>query len=104
MINSQAKGKRFEQWVVSWLKGLGFASARRSGPGFDGEDILGVSGLYIECKHCESWHLFAWIAKAKARCKGQPWIIVAKRNRDDPVMIMDLKLGQELLEKIKEVS
>ena len=89
MIDPRAKGKRFEQWAVNWFKDAGYIYARRSGLGFDGEDILGVP-FYVECKHCEHWHLHEWIEKAKDRANGRSWVIIAKRNKEKPVIITEL--------------
>lgn len=44
----------------------------------------------IECKNQESWAVHSWIDQARSNQeKGTAWLLIAKRNRSKPVVIMD---------------
>ena len=66
--------------------------------GQPGPDIRLVGGALhlfpfaVECKYQESWQIHQWIDQAKGNVDEtvhDSWLIVAKRNRTDPVIIMD---------------
>jgi len=45
----------------------------------------------VECKAQESWSIPAWIKQAQANeMVGTDWLLVAKRSREKPVIIMDM--------------
>lgn len=57
----------------------------------------------VECKAQESWSVPSWIEQAKAnQLPGTDWLLVAKRSRKDPVVIMDLDAFFRLLDRIPE--
>lgn len=56
----------------------------------------------VECKRCETWAVHTWIKQAKDNIiKGTMWLIVARRNRDKPVVMMDFEDFIKLMERVK---
>ena len=54
----------------------------------------------VECKNQERWDVHTWIEQAKTNeLKGTDWIVVAKRNHKDPVVILDVDVFFKLLKK-----
>jgi len=45
----------------------------------------------VECKNTERLNL--WAAVKQARSYGDNWIVAAGRNREKPILIMDLETG-----------
>lgn len=89
---SRNKGKRGEQELATKLKGLGFDGAYRSqqycGSAVSA-DLLGVPGVHVEVKRCESLSLYKAYEQAKRdtgdsgyiptlfhRRNGKPWLVV----------------------------
>jgi hypothetical protein len=65
MVNSRAKGARYERQVELWLSSqFGDRITRTNRSGFDGEDF-DLDGLVsIEVKNCARLELSAWLAQA----------------------------------------
>lgn len=54
-------------------------------------EALKLFPFSIECKRQEAWDVQGWIRHAKEnQIPGTDWLLVAKRSRQDPVVIMDL--------------
>ena len=52
----------------------------------------------VECKAQESWAVHSWIDQAKSnQTKNTDWLIIAKRSRQKPVVIIDAEQFFELL-------
>lgn len=107
------KGQRLQKWVcekISKLLGLPYgvdeqiASRESSQPGTDirlvGEAKTRLK-LSIECKNQERWDIHSWIKQAKAnQAEGTNWLLVAKRNHEDPVVIVSANVFFKMLERI----
>lgn len=103
--SAKDKGRRLQQWVcrqISNLTGYEWGSSGEDKPiesrpmGQRGVDVRmesQVKQLFpfsVECKSQESWGVHAWIKQAiENQTPGTDWLIVAKRSRQKPVIIMD---------------
>lgn len=98
----KAKGQNLQKLVaakIGALLGLEWGKDKLIAPrpsGQSGTDIILIGEaeerfpFSIECKFCESWAVPKWIEQAKANEKdGTYWMLVAKRSRKNPVVIMD---------------
>ncbi len=59
----------------------------------------------VECKWQEKWSVPEWIEQAqKNRLPGTYWLLVMKRSRKDPVVVLDAGLFFEILnsEKVRD--
>jgi hypothetical protein len=57
----------------------------------------------VECKYQETWALPAWIKQAKANQKeGTDWLLILRKNRMDPVVIMDGAVFFEILKRLEK--
>jgi hypothetical protein len=110
----KAKARALQKWVcakVSELTGFDFGKdeAIESRPmGQKGVDVRltpEVKRLFpfsVECKFCEGWSVPGWIEQAqKNRVSGTDWLLVLKRSRQEPVVLMDASAFFELLEKMR---
>lgn len=112
--SAKAKGRNLQKWVceqISLLTGIPWSSNGKedcpisSRPmGQSGTDVRlesHVKKLFpfsVECKWCESWSVPAWIEQAKTNQeKGTNWLLICKRSRNNPVVIMDAEAFFELL-------
>lgn len=119
--SNKAKGRRLQYWVAEKV-------AQLLGVTFDQQDDLcpvhsremGQSGsdtfirdkelakkfpYSIECKNTEKVNLYAFIEQAKSNTKeGQQWLVVHKKNRSKPVVIVDADHFFELLASIIKVG
>lgn len=98
----KAKGRRLQQFVaerISKLLNLPWGPdelIRSREMGQSGTDISLIGEARdnfpysIETKNQENWSVHAWIKQAKANCtKDTDWLLVAKRNRNAPVVMID---------------
>lgn len=111
--SAKAKGRALQQWVaqkISELTGYEWGSSGDDKPiesrpmGQSGMDIRMESQVKekfpfaVECKAQESWGVHSWIEQAKTnQTKDTDWIVIAKRSRQKPVVIMDAEVFFELL-------
>jgi len=76
--------------------------------GLSGVDIilrgeaLKLFPFSIENKNCEKWNdILKWIEQAKYnQKKGTDWMLICKKNRMEPVVIMDMEQFFKLYERI----
>ena len=91
---SRTKGHSFERWVANFWRGLGFTCKRGIQSRFGGSeygDVVGVPGLHQECKNVERFSMWAAMKQAREDApEGEIPVVVAKRNREKPVVIIDL--------------
>jgi hypothetical protein len=115
--SAKNKGRKFQHWIaekISELTGYSYGSAGQdkeieSRPmGQSGTDIRMESHVLkkfpysVEAKHQENWSVHQWIQQAKEnQMQGTDWLLFCKRNRKDPIVIMDAEVFFELLKKIK---
>lgn len=99
--SAKQKGRRLQKWVagkISTLLNLKCGpdeSIRSREMGQSGVDVVLIGEAReqfpfdIECKNCETWSVHKWIQQAKSNSTGTNWLLFCKRNRTDPVVILD---------------
>jgi hypothetical protein len=108
------KGRRLQKWAcrkISELTGIPWGKDCRieSRPmGQSGTDVrmdAGVLRLFpfsVECKAQESWSIHQWIEQARNNKQEKTdWLLIAKRNRKKPVVVMD---GDAFFKLLKRMS
>jgi len=108
--SAKAKGRRLQQWVaerISAMTGIPWGpdeEIRSREMGQSGVDVV-LTGrarklfpFFIECKAQETWSVPAWIRQAKANADSPMWLLVCKRNREDPVVMLDAGIFFDLVE------
>lgn len=112
--SAKAKGRNLQQWAckkIAEVTGFEYGSVKdgdfpiSSRPmGQNGTDVrlenqvLKVFPFSVECKAQESWGVHSWIEQAKAnQLKNTDWIVIAKRKREKPVVILDAETFFNLL-------
>ena len=66
-INSKQKGARFERLLASKFREYGYEARRTAqycGNTGDASDVVGLSGIHVEAKHCEKMELYKWMSQA----------------------------------------
>ena len=109
------KGQRLQKWVcekLSKLLGIPWGvdeqiASRESGqPGVDVRLVADARKKFkfsIECKNQERWDVHKWVEQAKAnQLEDTDWLLVAKRNHNDPVVIMDAEVFFKVLGESNE--
>jgi hypothetical protein len=103
--SAKAKGRKLQQWVVTKLIDILKLDAEdlESRPmGSQGEDvILGKQSrdafpYSIECKNQEAVNIWKSYEQAQANCKGYEPLLVIKRNRSKPLVVMDAESFMKL--------
>jgi hypothetical protein len=110
--SAKAKGRRLQQWVcqqisdflgIPWGKDELIASREMGQNGVDVRLVGEAKERFpfsVECKAQETWSIPAWIKQAKAnQLEGTNWLLVAKRNRMEPVVIIEAETFFQLLQK-----
>lgn len=114
--SAKAKGRSLQQWAcqkisdllgMPWGKDESIASREM---GQNGTDIRLVGEAQerfpfsVECKWQETWSVPAWIKQAKENTKkGTDWLLIMKRSREKPVIVMDGEVFFELLKGVQDV-
>lgn len=115
--SAKAKGRNLQKWSckkISELTGFEWGSSGDDKPiesrpmGQSGTDVRmesQVRALFpfsVECKFQESWAVHSWIEQAKEnQAEGTDWLLICKRSRKPPVVIMSAVKFFEILEHIK---
>jgi len=115
--SAKAKGRVLQQWTcqkvsellgVPWGKDELIASREASQSGTDVRLVGEAKTRFpfsVECKHHEAWSVAAWIKQAKDnQAEGTDWLLVVKKNRMDPIVIMDAERFFELLKKGNKIN
>lgn len=90
MVNSREKGKRYERHVASIFKNEGYDARRgQQYNGLDGEDVVGVPGIHIECKAVERLNIYDAIAQAKRDANGKLPVVIHKKNNCKDLVTME---------------
>ncbi len=110
--SAKAKGRALQQWVcakisellkIPWGKDEMIASREMGQPGADVRLVGEARKRFpfsIECKWQESWSVPSWIKQAQAnQAEGTDWLLICKKNRMAPVVIMDAERFFELLKE-----
>ena len=82
MTNSKRKGKDGELELAKKLRELGFHGVRRGQQysGLEGEDVVGLAGIHVECKrHKQPTLARKWIRQAAEDCNDDQIPIVCHR-------------------------
>ena len=86
-INSREKGARFERKLAAMLRDHGFGDSRRGQQfcGANGDaDVVGLPGIHIEAKHCETLNPYDWMEQSKRDAKdGEIPVVIFKKNHKD---------------------
>ena len=113
----KAKGRNFQKQVAERISDLLdipygkdelIASREMSQAGTDIRLIGRAKELFkysCECKNQETWSLPKWIKQAKSnKEKGTDWLLFVKKNRHEPIVVMDMDTFFKMKSKInKEV-
>lgn len=115
--SAKAKGRVLQQWTceqISKLTGYEWGQDKpiESRPmGQSGLDVRMESQVRaafpfsVECKWQESWSVPAWIKQAKQnQVEGTDWLLVIKRSRENPVVVLDAELFFRLLTKYELIE
>lgn len=111
--SAKARGRILQQWTcqkisdllgIPWGKDELIASREASQTGTDVR-LLGEAKekfpFSVECKNCEKWSLPEWIKQAKSnQAEGTDWLLILKKNRLAPVVVMDAERFFSLLQKM----
>ena len=90
MVNSREKGKRYELHVALLFRSEGYEARRgQQYNGLDGDDVVGVPGIHIECKAVERLNLYDAIAQSKRDAKGQVPVVIHKKNNCNDLVTME---------------
>lgn len=108
----KAKGRRLQNWVakkISELLGIPYGKdkdiqGREMGQSGTDVKLYGEAAklfpFSIECKYQETWSLPAWIKQAKENeNEGTYWLLICKKNREKPIVVIDAEVFFELYEK-----
>ena len=111
--SAKAKGRRLQQFVCRKLSEITGIPFKQDGDidnrpmGQGGTDVIlrGKAAKLLkydfECKSQESWSVHEYIKQAKQNTKkGNDWVLVCKRNRETPVVILDAETFFNLIKKI----
>lgn len=115
--SAKAKGRTLQQWACKQISDLiklpwGHDQPIESRPmGQAGVDVrldreaLDLFPWSVECKWQESWAVPAWIEQARKNLiKNTNWLLVIKRSRNKPVVVLEATVFFEILEQLyKEV-
>lgn len=112
--SAKAKGRELQQFIAKkisllidlpWGKDEQIASREMGQSGVDIRLVGEARELFpwsVECKRQESWSVHSWIEQAKEnRMPGTDWLLIAKRNRQDAVVILDEDVFFDLLRLIQ---
>ena len=106
--SAKAKGRKLQQWFANVLvEGLGLdAEDLESRPmGSQGEDIIlgkqsrEIFPYSVECKNQEAVNVWKAYEQASENCKGYEPLVVIKRNRHKPFVLVDAEHFVELQKK-----
>jgi len=112
--SAKAKGRNLQQWAcmrISELTGIPWGKdemiASREG-GQNGTDVRLVGEarqkfpFSVECKWQEVWAVPDWIRQAKNNVlPGTDWLLIMKKNRMRPVVVMDAQRFFALLSRVE---
>lgn len=109
--SAKAKGRKLQQWFANLLvEKLGVdAEDLESRPmGSQGEDIImgkqtrEIFPYSIECKNQEAVNVWKAYEQATENCKGYEPLVVIKRNRTKPLVLVDAEYFVKLHNKTKD--
>lgn len=111
--SAKSKGRNLQKWVaekISQITGIEHGKDElisSRGMGQQGTDVILIGKALrmfpfsIECKNQEKWSVHTWINQAIANKRDKTeWMLVAKRNRNKPVVILDADVFFGIYEKL----
>lgn len=97
MLNSKAKGARFERTLAGLFREYGYKARRTAqycGNTGDASDVVGLPGIHVEAKHAEAMRLYDWVDQAKrdaaANGGGNLPAVFHKKNNAEILVTMPL--------------
>ncbi|WP_405317561.1 hypothetical protein [Faecalibacillus faecis] len=92
-INSKKKGAKGERELANKLKEYGYETRRgQQYNGLEGEDVVGLDYIHIECKRVEKLNIENAILQAKQdRNEGQFPAVFHRKNRSNWLVTMELQ-------------
>lgn len=112
--SAKAKGRQLQNWTciqISRLLGLEWGKDEQIAPremGQTGTDVRLVADAKelfpwsVECKWQEQWSIHEFIKQAKEnRKKGTDWLLVLRRSRQEPVVVLEAEVFFGLLRLVR---
>ena len=102
---SESKGRKLQQWFANLLVetlGVDEEDIESRPMGSQGEDIImgkqtrQVFPYSVECKNQEAVNVWKAYEQATENCKGYEPLVVIKRNRTKPLVLVDAEYFVEL--------
>lgn len=92
MVNSDRKGKVGERELANKFKAKGEDTRRgQQHDGLEGEDVVGLEHIHIECKRVETFYLRKSLKQSiKDAEADQVPVVMQRSNNEDWVVVMDL--------------
>lgn len=89
MVNSKAKGARFERLLASKIREYGYTARRgQQYCGANGDaDVVGLPNIHIEAKHNETLNIFNAMAQAKTDCKENELPVVFHKKNNTEILV-----------------
>lgn len=109
-INSKKKGAKGERELANKLKEYGYNCRRgQQYNGLEGEDVVGLDYIHIECKRVERLDLYGAMYQAKKDTKGNKIpTVFHRKNHYNWLVTMELedwiKLYNEYYSELKEME
>ena len=103
--SAKAKGRKLQQWFAQLLVeslGLDEEDIESRPMGSQGEDIImgkqtrQIFPYSVECKNQEAVNVWKAYEQATENCKGYEPLVVIKRNRTKPLVLVDAEYFVEL--------
>jgi len=104
--SAKAKGRKLQQWFAKLLVeqlGLDEEDLESRPMGSQGEDIIlgkqsrQIFPYSVECKNQEKVNVWAAYEQAEQNCKGYEPVVVIKRNRSKPLVVVDAEAFVKLV-------
>ena len=90
-MNSKRKGKAGELELSKELKKYGYEARRgQQYNGLEGEDVIGLPNIHIECKRVEKLNISNAMEQAKADAKDKLPAVFHRKNREKWLVTMEL--------------
>jgi hypothetical protein len=106
--SAKAKGRKLQQWFANLLVeklNLDAEDLESRPMGSQGEDIIlgkqsrQIFPYSVECKNQEAVNVWKAYEQASENCKGYEPVVVIKRNRTKPLVLIDAEHFVELCNK-----
>jgi Holliday junction resolvase len=90
-INSRDKGARGERELANKLKEYGYTTRRgQQYSGIEGQDVVGLDGIHIECKRVERLNIYDAVDQAKRDTEGGKPTVFHRKNHCEWLVTMTL--------------